>query len=233
MSDTTKKTPLLLETKIKPIPVRVRKQIENLIGRPFGRLIVIGYLGAPNRVSTWLCQCSCGKQLYGAQSGNLKNGHTKSCGCLSAGRIGAASITHNRSSSSLYAVWNSMSQRCTNPKSMSWKDYGGRGIRVCDRWRKFENFLADMGERPSRTHSIERIDNNGNYEPSNCKWATRLEQVSNKRNNFNVTFNGREMCLAHAAKEAGLKRATVYRRITVYGLSPIDALTRPLQKRNS
>lgn len=114
-----------------------------------------------------------------------------------------AMATHNMRNSPEYASWIRMKTRCNNPKRHNFHLYGGRGIKICERWAKFENFFADMGQRPSMAHSIERIDNNGNYEPSNCRWATAKEQANNKRNNRIVEYRGVRMTLQQAIDLSG------------------------------
>lgn len=153
----------------------------DITGRRFGRFVVLGRHSQDRwGYWRWLCRCDCGreKDVAGAE---LKKGSTKSCGCLrKEAPFPTWLVKHGESYSREYACWRSMWDRCTNPKINGYQYYGARGISVCDRWKVFENFLADMGRRPSPRHSIDRKDNNGDYEPSNCRWATASEQQRNK-----------------------------------------------------
>jgi AraC-like DNA-binding protein len=130
----------------------------------------------------------------------------------------------------IYKTWRHMIDRCTNPNSDAYKDYGGRGITICDRWRKFENFLADMGERPE-SKTIDRYpDKNGNYEPGNCRWATWKEQQNNRRSNRVVEFLGEMYNITQLARKFGMQERTLKRRIDEYGMSVEEAATRPVIK---
>jgi hypothetical protein len=162
----------------------------DLTGQSFGRLTVLERAGiSKGGRSQWLCVCQCDRESI-VEGSNLRSGHTKSCGCWQTEVVRATGLknsdrlkhghcAHHRPSST-YNSWLAMLQRCNWPKAMSYPRYGGRGITVCERWMKFENFLADMGERPPGT-SIDRKDVDGNYEPGNCRWATRKEQRANRR----------------------------------------------------
>ena len=131
----------------------------------------------------------------------------------------------------MYLRWWAMVDRCDNPGNACFERYGGRGITVCDRWRaSFDDFLADMGPFPSRDYSIERIDNLGPYEPGNCRWATRIEQGANKRNNIWLTLRGRTQHLSQWARELGIQRLTIRRRLFDLGWTPEQALTTPIQE---
>ena len=160
--------------------------LKDLRNRTFGRLRVIRHSGFyPARGALWLCRCKCGNSVIVA-SNSLVRGATKSCGCLRREVTVKRSIKHGfkrrRKELSEYRAWLGMIARCGNRKHARWEDYGGRGIQVCARWRKtFMNFLADMGRKPSAAHTLDRRNNDGNYCPSNCRWATQLTQQRNRR----------------------------------------------------
>lgn len=161
----------------------------DLAGQRFSRLYVIEKEGKDSHGHYfWKCICDCGR-VVSKRSNSLKTNNSSSCGCLRREITGGLKKSHGKSSTREYAVWRSMRRRCNNSKDKSYFDYGGRGIKVCSRWNEFSLFLKDMGERPSNKHSIERLDNNKGYEPSNCTWATQSQQAKNRRpmralNNF-------------------------------------------------
>jgi hypothetical protein len=161
-----------------PINMRLRKDIE---GHRYGKLTVVEVFRDKGR--QWCsCVCDCGNRTVN-RVGFITSGHTTSCGCYRVMVMATVNKTHGRSRTRTYSCWRAMRRRCTEPGHHAYKDYGGRGISVCDRWlNSFDKFFEDMGEPPSKQHSIERIDVNGNYEPINCKWATPKEQGMNKRN---------------------------------------------------
>lgn len=160
-------------------------QKNNLIKKRFGMLTVesVEENRSKKRSILWVCKCDCGNKII-VESTALKNGKTQSCGCLQRKNISDRNMKHGHSSkgklSPTYISWASMLTRCNNENATNYRHYGGRKILVCDRWKVFENFLQDMGERPEKT-SIDRINVNGNYEPNNCRWATQLTQNLNKR----------------------------------------------------
>lgn len=160
----------------------------DLTGRVFGRLTVEYHSATrPNGHIVWMCRCICGNQ-HETAANNLTSGHVSSCGCLrrEIGRTKNLKHGAKHRHPSEYAIWMNMRQRCNNPRSRFYADYGGRGITVCERWGDFAAFLADMGERPDGK-TLDRIDNDRGYEPTNCRWATTVEQARNKRDTLNET----------------------------------------------
>lgn len=181
---------------------------KDLTGQTFGRLSVVSRLGSRNGKAEWLCKCECGKQKH-VTGDNLQQGQI-SCGCAKTGNS-----THGKTDSRTYSSWRNMLNRCRNSNVPAYKNYGGRGIFVCERWHSFENFLSDMGESPTG-YEIERIDNNGNYEPSNCKWIPGEDQAKNRR----CTIIVEGLLLPELSVKYGLKIATLRYRIK-YGV-PLD-----------
>lgn len=188
------------------------------INSKFGLLTVLS--GADNDRfgrTQWNCLCDCGKQRVVALF-RMTSGHTKSCGCIRKGNP-----THHMSGTPTHNSWCGMKQRCNYPAHDQYAIYGGRGIKVCDRWNQsFEAFLIDMGEKP-KGMTIERIDTNGNYEPGNCCWATMAQQNRNRRSNINVERDGVTKCIKDWCEELGLDLDRVYGRIR-RGATPEDAL---------
>ena len=195
-----------------------------MIGKRFGRWKVIAPSYIKNASRYWLCKCDCGNTKI-VCGNSLRRGHSQSCGCL----LREMLTSHGFTNSPTYTSWQNMKARCFNKKNGCYKNYGKRGISVCKTWLKFENFLANMGKRP-RGHSLERIDNNKGYCRSNCKWATRREQNSNKRTNIMVTIKGKTKPLHHWSDFFGLSRGTVNSRINRGGWDPVEALTTPIRK---
>jgi hypothetical protein len=159
---------------------------KDLTNEQFGRLTALKPISKINGAYIWLCHCSCGIEVE-VCSGSLKSGRTSSCGCLQKELARELHTKHGFSHTPEYNAWINMKLRCTSPKCKYYKDYGGRGIQVCERWREsFENFLSDMGKKPSPELSIDRINNDGNYEPGNCRWATKIEQTNNRKRKLRI-----------------------------------------------
>lgn len=195
----------------------MKKSLIGLVGKKFGKLTICSFLeptiypsGGVKNIA--LCKCDCGVNIQVILS-NIKKGHTKSCGCISKEK--ANGTTHGESHKSLeYNSWIGMRNRCCYIKHNRYNLYGGRGIKVCDRWlNSYENFLADMGRKPTPQHSIDRIDVNGNYEPSNCRWATNKEQCNNRKSNRNITYNGVTKSITYWAEHFGINIGTLRKRI--------------------
>lgn len=187
----------------------------DLRNRKFGRLRVLGYAGSVRGRGKWWCRCgcSCGKIIKIATH-ELIGRRTRSCGCWQREATARANSRHGGSKTPEYCSWASMVNRCHNPRARRFSDYGGRGITVCQRWlHSFASFFADMGPRPSPTHSIDRFpDTNGPYSPDNCRWATQAEQAANTRKTVRVMFQGESMCASEAARRIGVNAGFLVER---------------------
>jgi hypothetical protein len=189
--------------------------LRNLIGQKYGKLTVIKRVenhisksGAKR--SQWLCQCDCGKEIVVAGT-NLTSGHTKSCGCI---RVERQFKTHGLRHTKLYNVWNTMKQRCNNPNVKCYERYGGRGIKICNEWYTFEPFYKwALTTGYKEGLSIDRIDNNGNYEPNNCRWIDAKAQANNRRSSRFVTHNGETHTIAEWSNITGIKSSTLFERL--------------------
>lgn len=195
------------------------KKLLDITGGRFGKLVAMNRSYIKNNHAFWLCKCDCGNKHI-VEISHLRSGDTRSCGCLYASQ-------HGKSSTKAYKSWNCMVRRCTVKSSNRWHIYGGKGIKVCKRWKNsFSNFLNDMGERPEGT-SLDRIDINGNYCKDNCRWATTLEQARNRGNLKIIEAFGKKQLSSQWAQETGIKRQTIEFRIK-QGWSPEEALTLPV-----
>lgn len=182
---------------------------KDLTGRQFGRLTVLKFVPNEKEGAYWLCKCDCGNEVVVLGS-YLKNGHTKSCGCLKIKRF----IKHNLANTRLNKIWSGMKDRCYNPNNNRYKDYGERGIRVCDKWvNDFKAFYDwAMANGYADKLSIDRINVNGNYEPANCRFTDTKTQGRNRRNNVIVEYHGEKICLAEAAEMSGINKETFMKR---------------------
>lgn len=191
------------------------------LGEVFGKLHVIGKEKIKYAGTRYRCKCECGCESV-TTANNLRSGNSTSCGKCHR-------ITHGLTHSRIYRTWKSMRQRCQNPNDYSFKNYGGRGIKVCDRWNVFENFHADMGD-PPEGKTMDRIDNDGDYCKENCRWATWAEQHGNKRNSKYLTAFGRSQSLHAWAREYKVHPRTLHNRINRGGASLETALVHPPSK---
>lgn len=202
---------------------------KNLIGQRFGRLTVIAQTKcSKNGNARWLCKCDCGNTKDIA-SESLKRGHTKSCGCLCQEATKARAIIHGGRDTRLYRIWHNMKVRVNNPNAINYQGYGGRGIDLCQEWAdRFEVFRDWAVANGYDEHlTIERIDNNKGYYPGNCRWATRLEQGANKRNNHVLSFDGQEKTISEWARIVNIDKRTILTRIALLGWTVERALTTP------
>ncbi len=207
-------------------------RFQNLEGQKFGKLTVLSFAGITfssrgRKVAHWRCLCSCGRERV-ANTPNLTRGDVVSCGCAKRGVKPHSDIRGTSGKPSPeYRTWSRMFARCYNPKTSSHANYGGRGITVCERWKDFATFLADMGPRPTPLHQIDRFPNNdGNYEPGNCRWATKSQQMRNTRMTIFLTHNGETLCLSEWAERIGISQDTLRRR-KYSGWSDADIIERP------
>ena len=185
----------------------------DLRGQRFGRLTVLEFVPTEDKISHWLCKCDCGN-ITTVAGKRLRNGHTQSCGCLQTEQAAKRLCKHGMCKSRLYGIWSKMKIRCYNHNNSVYKHYGGRGIKVCDEWKlSFETFYQwAISNGYEEGLSIDRINVNGNYEPSNCRWVGTKEQSRNKRNTIMLEYEGRVISLAEAAELSGIKYATLRHR---------------------
>ena len=198
----------------------------DVAGRTFGGWTVLRLNGRDRHgQALWECRCECGN-VGDVTGGRLRRGESTSCGCRRPMLVAAAKTTHGGCKDDIYRIWCCMRDRCRTTTNPKYGNYGGRGIRVCERWNDFAAFKHDMGPRPSPEHSIDRIDVNGDYAPKNCRWATPTTQAQNARTNRNLTFNGETKCMAQWARDVGLPIQTLHNRLKA-GCTAEEALTSP------
>ena len=207
------------------------KEID-LTGKKYGRLTVLKKDGHIGGKIAWLCKCDCGntKRMIGSNLGRLSN----SCGCVRTSKFIERSTKHGYSNERLYYIWIHMKQRCSDPKDIKYKNYGGRGITVCKEWENsFEKFYNwSIENKYSSELTLDRKDNNGNYSPENCRWATVKEQNNNKRNNRLVSYNGKTMTVSQWAEISGIRYDTLLSRIKVLKWDIEKAIKTPVKKYN-
>lgn len=208
-----------------------KRMFIDLTGQKFGKLTVTGKANSNGHHTRWNCKCDCGNEctIYAT---NLTRGNSKSCGCLALEKVS----THKKSNTRLYRVWAGIKRRCYNKQVTAYANYGGRGITMCDEWKNdfqaFYNWAMSTGydeNAPYGQYTIDRIDVNGNYEPSNCRWATLTEQTQNTRNNLVITHNGETKTVPQWAKIYGINKKTIYTRIYSYGWDKEKAIITPIK----
>jgi len=210
------------------------KRFVDMTGKTYGHLTVVGFAGrvdAKIKHRIWYAKCTCGsvKTFYAS---NLTGGIAKSCGCMKGSLITKRKTRHGMAGTSENKYWSTMKARYNGSRPADFKNYAGRGSMVCSRWiESFDNFLEDMGHKPSPSHSIDRINNDGNYEPGNCRWATQSRQGRNTRVNRIVVFNGEAMCMSDLADKVGVSARVISKR-TKRGWSLEDACKMPLGSTN-
>lgn len=201
--------------------------MKNIANQKFGKLTAINAVGKESGgLYIWLCKCDCGAEAL-VNGKKLRRGITKSCGCLTVYRN---NFRHGYSHTKEHNTWIGMRQRCSNENNKRFKDYGGRGISVCDRWKNsFENFIKDMGYAPTPKHTLERINVNGGYEPTNCKWATIKEQANNKTVNVFVDIDGVIKTVKQWSEKLNVSQYSVRSRIS-RGWDAKKAIVTPFRK---
>jgi hypothetical protein len=201
----------------------------DLTGQRFGRLVVEGYSHTKNGKTHWVCKCDCGKRVT-VISDSLRRGKTRSCGCYRDEVSSEVHKVHGMRQTRMYTIWKDMIKRTENPSEKSFKDYGGRGIKVCEEWRhNFQSFYDwAIKSGYNETLSIDRIDVNGNYGPNNCRWATQKTQCNGKRNNVRVKYNGETLTLQQWSERIGIKYYTLRNRLFVLGWTVEEAFETPV-----
>lgn len=202
----------------------------DLTGRKFNRLKVLGFSHRnKQRNSMWICKCECGSKII-ARGSDLLNGHSTSCGCIKKSLLSKLRKKHGLTGTRIYEIWKHLIRRSTKEQDRRYKDYGARGITVCNEWKRsfiaFYEWAVDNGYRENLT--IDRIDNNKGYNPSNCRWATPVQQARNKRNNHYITLNGETHCISEWAEKLGISQYTISRRLRS-GWSEERSLKEPLR----
>jgi hypothetical protein len=216
ISLTTMEQPIMTSEKIRQI-----SSLVNLAGNRYERLLVKRYCGK----SQWLCQCDCGLEVT-IRSSSLKSGMTKSCGCY------RKEINHGKLNTLEYRSWAMMLTRCTSQNNHAYPDYGGRGISVAPQWYDFKVFFSDMGVRPSKKHSLDRFpDNDGNYEPGNCRWATQKQQCRNTRQTVMVEVDGETIPLIDYCEKLNLPHSLI--RARIWKGMPLEKAILPPHSRNN
>lgn len=200
---------------------------KDLTGKEFNGNTVLRQVGSDGRRSLWAVRCAhCGRE-FTLSSSEIQKGRQRSCGCARSKLISEKRSRHGMSNTPIWNIWHSMKERCETPTAQAWKNYGGRGIRVCRNWSEsFEQFLADMGSTYRKGLTLDRIDVNGDYCPENCRWVTMKEQARNKRNNVRIDTPKGRMTVAEASEIFGIGKTTIHYRLA-HGVPENMLLTAP------
>lgn len=202
--------------------------VRDLTKLKVGMLTVASFAGTISGFALWNCICECGKSSVVRSLNLVRTSPTRSCGCIKKNQ--KTRLRHGRTRTPEHTAWSAMIQRCTDANYHWWPHYGGRGIKICRRWMLFENFFADMGVRPTAHHSLDRINNEGNYTARNCRWATIQQQAENRRTNRYLTFEGRRLTVTQWAREIGLSKSAMFLRVSK-GWSVQRTINTPPMKR--
>jgi hypothetical protein len=219
---------------IKERKKKIKKDFVDWTGKIFGRLTIVRLVGEGNHTikNRWNCICECGNEKI-LKEYNFLYGNTKSCGCLQKQRASESTFKHGASKSRNYILWSHIKDRCYNPNSQYYHIYGGKGITLYKEWYdSFETFTHYIGERPTKEHSLDRIDSNKNYEPDNVRWATPTEQANNTSQNHNLTYNNVTQSIAMWERELGFSAGTLKARINMLKWSVEKAIETPVRKNN-
>lgn len=216
------------EVKFQLLEVNMGRKMLDIVGRKYGRLTVIEYAGQNHRgKSMWVCQCDCGKTSV-VLGTHLTGGHTKSCGCYNEESTKSRVTTHGMSRTRLYNIWRGMLKRCNYEGATSYRNYGAKGISVCEEWCDYEKFKDWAISHGYSDHlTLDRIDNSGDYRPENCRWADVKTQMRNTSRNKVIQFRGETHCLQEWADILGMNYRTLQQRINTYGWTVERAFTSP------
>lgn len=206
-------------------------KIKNLINQKFNKLLVLEKCDSKNNRVMWKCRCDCGNITF-LSTYCLTSNHTKSCGCIKGKNFCKIRQHHNLTKTKIYSIWKDIKKRCNNPNFKYYKNYGGRGITICDEWKNdFMSFYTwSMQNGYNENLSIDRINNDGNYEPSNCRWTDRITQANNKRNNHFLTFNGKTLTISQWSRELNIPKSTIEYRLYCKKLPIEKILSTPIKK---
>lgn len=206
--------------------MKIGRPIDDIVGKKFNKLTVLKWHSMNGEQSMWLCLCDCGNEKV-VRGARMKEGVTTSCGCHRKNRL----IKHGLSTSNEYTIWWDIKRRCEDTSRKYYSRYGGRGITICERWQSFENFVEDMGMRPSKKHSIDRIDNDKGYCKENCRWTDSVTQANNRRGNRRFTYNGKDLTVSQWERELNMPSNNIASRLS-NGWSFEEAITTPIRNHN-